>query len=520
VFNSNTGNASVIFTCDPASVHGCTIGGSVKCFQSTGCVENKFTKSSGTASFATNTRGGISYGPLIHGSCFSVKLNFTGSLSGINIQLTPGQTVNALSSDIIVISGCMSDPTPLIANFNYRVLCNPIEKDLPVDRFRIVDDLVLQMSFNPPQTLAELSHTNKAYFTLNPVNSSSWSDVKGEYELLDELMEKIPGLDNFNSELTESIAGELSYHYTNTNEPLNAAYYSRFYSLKKPDAMGHTKRRRSFNDFNLFSARTTQDLVASLGMPDPTTGEIIRYKYSYAIPLEIIYLTPLSSWNPYDLPSEGGNQGRTGGLTQTTAFASASPNEYFYWTPAEFFEADSTATVGVIDKNGVIQRVRASGVYTFLPTVAGESDHIRLRYPITPVAWNKNPGFMNAKALKHMYTEDQADNLVTSDLHLLTAIETLYTGRSTTAGAHFHRIDVPGSIVDGWNKNATAILTVTTEKEQGHSHALKISRTKVPNGFTYTIVDCDAKGKACADGHSTICLNDQQGGKTTCIQSP
>jgi len=218
------------------------------------------------------------------------------------------------------------------------------------------------------------------------------------------------------------------------------------------------------------------------------------------------------------LPIEGGNQGRTGGLTQTTAFSSASPNGFFYWTPTELFETDSTTTVGVIDKNGVIQRVRASGIYTFLPSLAGSSSHIRLRYPIAPISWNKNLGYMSAKALKHMYSENQADNLVTSDLHLLTAIATLYSDRSTVAtGTHFHRLDVPGDTVNGWNKNASAILTVITENEQGHFHTLKLTRSKGPNGFSYTIVDCDGKGKVCVDGLSKICLNDQQG-ITNCIQ--
>jgi len=51
---------------------------------------------------------------------------------------------------------------------------------------------------------------------------------------------------------------------SNRDEPLNAAYYSRFYKLVDGDAMGRQARKRSFNDDSMWAARTTQPRVSGL----------------------------------------------------------------------------------------------------------------------------------------------------------------------------------------------------------------------------------------------------------------
>jgi hypothetical protein len=43
--------------------------------------------------------------------------------------------------------------------------------------------------------------------------------------------------------------------------------------------MGMNKKRRAFNDFNLFVAQTTHERVAGLAIPDPITGEVLRCVY-------------------------------------------------------------------------------------------------------------------------------------------------------------------------------------------------------------------------------------------------
>ena len=67
-------------------------------------------------------------------------------------------------------------------------------------------------------------------------------------------------------------------------------------------------------------------------------------RWSYAIPLEIVFSTPLTNWNPYnirifdegeeDLAKAGGATGKSAG----SALKGASLNQY-YITPAEFFSS-------------------------------------------------------------------------------------------------------------------------------------------------------------------------------------
>jgi hypothetical protein len=111
---------------------------------------------------------------------------------------------------------------------------------------------------------------------------------------------------------------------------------------------------------------------------------------SYAIPLEIIYLTPLNKWNPHNLIYKGDERfdpdaktvtadGRNGGKTKTTAYDGVN-SKIYYITPNRFFTgnetnvdaADTTKdSVGVLDPTGEVREVRASGVRIFLPDIPG-----------------------------------------------------------------------------------------------------------------------------------------------------
>lgn len=57
--------------------------------------------------------------------------------------------------------------------------------------------------------------------------------------------------------------------------------------------------------------------------------------------------------------------------------------------------------VGVLDGQGNVQRVRASGTYVILPKITGIADNIRQRWPIAPVQVKKDPGAGDTFALKH-----------------------------------------------------------------------------------------------------------------------
>ena len=82
--------------------------------------------------------------------------------------------------------------------------------------------------------------------------------------------------------------------------------------------MGLSNRHRGFSDENLFMAMTSQPKIAGMDLNDcqyvrrQRVCKLYSQKWTYAIPLEIIYLTPLSAWNPYNLQFKGHPNSKTG----------------------------------------------------------------------------------------------------------------------------------------------------------------------------------------------------------------
>ncbi|GFR63062.1 hypothetical protein ElyMa_003594800, partial [Elysia marginata] len=101
---------------------------------------------------------------------------------------------------------------------------------------------------------------------------------------------------------------------------------------------------RGFSDRNLFVASTKQAQIAEI----PTeycrnrhTCSTTSLRVSYMIPLEIVYTTPLASWNPhmvkdFGADSRGHRAGGKNGRTQRRAYLGIH-DDFFFQTPAEFF---------------------------------------------------------------------------------------------------------------------------------------------------------------------------------------
>ena len=130
-----------------------------------------------------------------------------------------------------------------------------------------------------------------------------------------------------------------------------------------------------------------------------------QQKVSYAIPLEIIYLTPLHKWNPYNITYKGEQRsdlgktvtanGRNGGKTKDKAYDGVNsriyyitPNAFFAGTETHVDAADTTrGAVGVLDPTGEVGTVRASGTRIFLPNIPGVGilrQRYRLQYSYLP----------------------------------------------------------------------------------------------------------------------------------------
>ena len=435
----------------------------------------------------------------------------------------------------------LNDTIPVVAQWNFHILCHPLSRDLPLNRLRAVDDLKTRMAMGAV-TMDDLMSTRAARFQLAPVDADVWRDGKYNYDLLDELMGEIPGLDNYQGYINDSSLGEVAYPYgssrANGDGPLNVAYFHRFYKVKKAGAMGTNTRMKGFSDRYLFMAQNTQAKVAGLTMEvckrrnmDCTSSE---KKWSYAIPLEIIYTTPLSSWNPYGLIHGGdartergkaiydGPDGKRNGRSHPDKAYNGTNSKVYYRTPEHFFDgeintdpADTTkATTNILDPEGNVRQVRASGHRIFLPDIPGVGV-LRQRYPIMPVHGEGSAVWKELEALKdiilqpikyqHMFreslqftkssstTSDGNDSQNDSNL-----VEFTTSASSANTGSHVHPFTLTAtqyrSVLDG-----DTVRGIITEKASGHSHELTLKK----NNRRYVIKACDDSPR-CSDGHGRI----------------
>ena len=226
-------------------------------------------------------------------------------------------------------------------------------------------------------------------------------DSVGSPGKMDELMQLIPGLDGEGATLSEKYGTVTLGDYSDSSQ-LNAAYYTRF-AAGQVDASNRSGFKRGFNDPTLFVAMTTRPEVA----PVKTDGG--EYRFSYAIPLELILRTPLEKWNPYNAPEKTKSTLIGNGL-QSFPYNGWAPDLRNFHTPSDFFgeilslsqtdQADSgTSAAYITTPTGVVQ-MRASGIYINLPNIPSVPNPIRIRYPIYPVYHEGSHAYAQAEAMQ------------------------------------------------------------------------------------------------------------------------
>ena len=432
------------------------------------------------------------------------------------------------TSIIDIINGTI----PVFAQWNYRILCHPVSRDIPLNRFRVVDEFHTRLPAR--RKYEEQAGTRAARFQLNPQDSATWRNYERynnpKFSLLDELMGEIPGKDNYQGSLTDEAFDNPAY----TIDPkktgkVNTAYYHRWFRVKQKDAMGKSIRHRGFADENLFMAMTTQPKVAGMklttckkkrGKEICTT---VSQKYSYAIPLEIIYLTPLNRWNPLNIEYKGpiksplgktvSADGRSGGKSTETAYNGTNSKKY-YQTPLDFFSgvevstdpADTTQnSVGVLDKDGVVRITRASGIRIFFPPISGVGI-CRQRYPIMPVHGEGSAVWKELEATKEI--------LMKSETYGFTYREplggvsekplTLVMERALTKFPHTHEVTLTPTQVDQ-AKRFRKIFTLTTTTVERHQHTITVFFA----GKNWRIGHCDkfdTENRRCRDKHGKFLI--------------
>ena len=232
-------------------------------------------------------------------------------------------------------------------------------------------------------------------------------------------MLQVGGMDGEDKFLSDTAYGETAMSPRNRDEEQDNANYARYYSVEKTDANGVANRLRGYSDQNLYVALTENKNVVPRKLTYCETKEdctTIEQRVSYAIPLEIIYTTPLQRWNPYNLnyydgpekntPTKGGRNGDSEG----TAYNGTARTVYFT-IPAELYgessEKDPSDTgkdnVWVLDPEGNSHKTRAGGVSIIMEEIK-DVGRIRQRYPIAPLYSEGSLTQKQLDALKEMVT--------------------------------------------------------------------------------------------------------------------
>lgn len=393
---------------------------------------------------------------------------------------------------------------PVYAQWTYRILCQPIHEDIPTKEFKQMDDLAQRV---PKQkTEGDMKLSRGARFALYTEEDSK----NPLYTKLDRIMATIPGLDNIPGNLSmPSLGDDILDHDGN---PLNTHYYNRHYTFAKPDANGRKHASRGFNDGALWVAQTTQSRVAPVPLEvctddlDPLTCRTVDTRVSYAMPLEIVYLTPLLKWNPYNLPNRtkeevrGINFTRNGTPSPEKAYNGTSEVLHFYRTPVEFYvgrldQSDPADTVrkwvNVMDANGTLRKVTASGTQIFMQDLEGVGP-VRLRYPIPSFHAEGSPVWKELNALKDLVKEAIGINSNSVNFIMTQTYD-------DPPGEHTHEFHLElerfRQLVSG---DASNSATVWTSRANGHKHSLKI-RVNL-NTMSFYYFECDEE-PLCPDNH-------------------
>ncbi|XP_059157606.1 uncharacterized protein LOC131941984 [Physella acuta] len=244
---------------------------------------------------------------------------------------------------------------PVYGQWNYRVLCYPIPFDIPTKYLKQRED----WAWSYPQDLdaSGVLKTRGARFQLNDMETD---EDYSDFNIYDKIMQVIPGLDNVPAADVKENYGAPLYTADGTKSPLRSSYYHRWYNFAKNGAMGTSLTHRGYSDQFLFVAVNSRDKIVPMTIDDCKSGVCTKYstRVSYAIPMEIVYLTPLLKWNPYNIAY---NQNpditydpNQDGTTITTAYNGAN-YETYYRTPVTFFngpavQADVADTIDPVVK--------------------------------------------------------------------------------------------------------------------------------------------------------------------------
>lgn len=456
----------------------------------------------------------------------------------------PGQNMVFLPQAIVHVDDSDDSGTgTVLAQWNYRIMCHPLAKDLPTDSLRVLDDH-LASRVATGTSMDEYTKSRHARFSVSsPSNNGSdehgyitttqsSSDLNKLVPLLDQLMQQVPGVDNYMGSLSDQAFGQQAYEPYSASV-LNAAYYHRCFRYGKPEEFGKIKnlRYRGFSDRTFYAAMTSQSHVWGAPLNNCVNEwkehphcHNYSQKWTYAIPMEIVYMTPLTAWNPYGIDYHGwaadDNSATAGGSrdgSEKRPF-NGTNSRHFYRTPAELFSqsdehksnpADSTGEAFyVLDATGTSHKVRASGHRTYLPDMG--DGVVRQRYPIWPVHGEHSGALQQMAALRDIVLRG-------SETFANIRYDTPASGPDPTPAPghpicllapaaaeydfHTHSVQLTPDDIHLLTKGG-GVLRKSTSLAYGHRHQVSLIAVSVAynHGYRLHIVTCD-DGPVCKGEH-------------------
>ena len=240
-------------------------------------------------------------------------------------------------------------------------------------------------------------------------------------------------------------------------------------------------------------------------------------RWTYAIPLEIIYQNPLIEWNPYNIIYHSGDSGAkevtTGGRNGKKGKAyNGSSHKLYFRTPASMFNdrknvnnADTSGGLTyVLDKNGKEREVVASGHWINIPEVQGIPGTIRQRYPVFPVHEHGSTSWKEVKALQEMVVnkEDEHVKKILEEIR----ISAYGAELRLKGGGHDHVISIAPKELRELKAGVRTQIEKTSSVAESHSHRVlvKFDGTQVSVYDQWSIIWCSQGEKPCATKTDTL----------------
>ncbi|XP_012943153.1 uncharacterized protein LOC106013032 [Aplysia californica] len=334
-----------------------------------------------------------------------------------------------------------------------------------------------------------MNQNRAARFKLNEFGTDRYN----YYSFLDSLMGEIPGKDNYGANLTDDAFGLLNYDVgvTSKMSVLNTAMYHRWFKLGQKGAMGLTVNHRGYNDENMWVAMTNQPNVMPMTIKHCVSGHCswATRRVSYALPLEIIYTTPLFNWNPYKL-----------------AFHSVIEFYHNANGNGQHDPADTAKNyVSVLDTKGVMKSVAPTGFRVITPDIQ-DVGKIRLRYPIFPVHAEGSTVGQELMALKEMVMKMGRYQYLYEETPMGQALppdedKTFHVRDSAKNPPGLHGHDFTLTSDEYKSLMAGNDTTVTTSFNLGHQHQMVIYYNT--RNHNYYFKSCDGQPR-CWDGHGSL----------------